>query len=153
MSWILINFSFCSTGLKCFPWLKCFSVCPHLVAGNVEKSALWIWNEAKVYFMWDVKKKKSLKNQDTKVYISRAFRINTNNKCWEWMLWAIKKRNRNLFFLTRGQIFLELWEITLKFDYPGFELLTMWLSASYLTFGALILSCVTHKETIIEFIW
>lgn len=128
-------------------------MCPHLVAGNVEKSALWIWNEAKVYFMWDVKKKKSLKNQDTKVYISRAFRINTNNKCWEWMLWAIKKRNRNLFFLTRGQIFLELWEITLKFDYPGFELLTMWLSASYLTFGALILSCVTHKETIIEFIW
>lgn len=33
-------------------------MCPHLVAGNVEKSALWIWNEAKVYFMWDVKKKK-----------------------------------------------------------------------------------------------
>ena len=32
-------------------------MCPHLVAGNVDKSALWIWNEAKVYFMWDVKKK------------------------------------------------------------------------------------------------
>lgn len=48
-----------------------------------------------------------------------------------------QKEIETFFSWLEGQIFLELWEITLKFDYPGFELLYMWLSASYLTFGGL----------------
>ena len=142
-----------------FYWLKmfylikmfyCIFPCSCWTCGQV-CSLNMKWSQSLLHVRWKKKKKRVWKTRTQKFtyleLLELILIINAENEYSE------HSKKIETFFLTRGQIFMELWEITLTFDYPGFELLTMWLSATYLTFGALILSCVTHKERIIEFIW